>query len=450
MNATAAGSSLLLESAQVASFAIGEMVLIAACGALAARLGYLDNETMRPLARAMMRLLFPCVMLSASRSYTADRLSRWWVVVIVGWVHIAMGAAVGLVGATLLRVRAPRRQMLVLSCAFGNVGALPFVLSGPIVANYGRASAGFASTHVAADAAHGIVALYTSAWVLAFFTVGQRYAATMAPPAPPPAGLERARRRRGLRRCLDADPVVVAVLLAILIGCEPSLKHAVHLGGLRFAGGALEALGDAGIVISTMMLGASLQIAAAGRGWLCRGRAEAKPAARVSEATRPPAVTSPSCGCFLPRAEAVGGVVGGAVGGAVGGSMAGPAAAAAGVPGSAAGRRRLPLGATLSEEQVLVTAAAALKLVAVPAVCVPLTALATSAGALPDEPLLLVLLHVMSSVPSSQTAISLLLAIGQPRLAGQLSEVYVPMYLFSVFTMGAVIVIAVEIIGPGP
>ena len=62
----------------------------------------------------------------------------------IGWLHIALGAAVGVLGATVLRIQAPRRQMLVLSCAFGNVGSLPFVLSGPIVQNYSRARAAYA------------------------------------------------------------------------------------------------------------------------------------------------------------------------------------------------------------------------------------------------------------------------------------------------------------------
>ena len=74
--------------------------------------------------------------------------------------------------------------------------------------------------------------------------------------------------------------------------------------------------------------------------------------------------------------------------------------------------------------------------------------LAARAGLLAaDDSMLLMILMVQSGVPSAQTALTLLVAAGMQKEAGEMSTIYLPMYIFSVLTLAVVIVAAVTLIG---
>ena len=95
----------------------------------------------------------------------------------------------------------------------------------------------------------------------------------------------------------------------------------------------------------------------------------------------------------------------------------------------------------------LVFAAVLIKLILLPAISIPLTILSAQHGLLAkDEPMLLMILMLQSAVPSEQTGLALINAAGLPKEASQMSMVYLPMYCVSVFTVAAVIVIAVTAI----
>ena len=64
----------------------------------------------------------------------------------------------------------------------------------------------------------------------------------------------------------------------------------------------------------------------------------------------------------------------------------------------------------------------------------------------PDDPAVLMILHIQAGTPSAQTALAVLVAAGQVRLAQQLSQLYVWQYLASALTLATVIVVAVEVI----
>ena len=60
------------------------------------------------------------------------------------------------------------------------------------------------------------------------------------------------------------------------------------------------------------------------------------------------------------------------------------------------------------------------------------------------------LLAVQTSLPSSQTALSLLHANGEAHLAARLSQLYVPQYLLSTVTIAATVASGVNLIGEAP
>lgn len=85
----------------------------------------------------------------------------------------------------------------------------------------------------------------------------------------------------------------------------------------------------------------------------------------------------------------------------------------------------------------------AIKLLLMPVVCIPLHELGARAGVLPDEPVLLVVLHMMSGLPSSLSLVVLLLSSGQRAVAEQVSALYMPQYAVSILSVAAVTAIAI-------
>ena len=98
----------------------------------------------------------------------------------------------------------------------------------------------------------------------------------------------------------------------------------------------------------------------------------------------------------------------------------------------------------------LTAAAIVLRLIVLPAVAMPLQWLATRGGVLPNDPVLQIVMYMQAGVPAAQTTVAMLAAAGKTKMAGELSTLYLPQYLVSVFTMAAIIVIAINVIGEEP
>ena len=264
---------------------IGEAAVLQITGAYGSHAGHLDDPTLKRLSRFMMALLYPSLMLSLFESYDVDRLARWSPILLVALAHVSIGASLGAVSARLLRIPPPLSQFLVVSCAFGNVAALPFVLIVPAVENW---SVTRSLAHPKEDAL-GIVGLYLGCWCICFFGVGLPYlkaaasasngsttvaaaaaaesaSGDMPTPVPPATSFGRQRPsylqpRRLL--LLVADRNLVCTLVAIGIGCTRPLRDMLSTGGLRWLAGGWELLGRSGVVISSVVLGAALQKAMA-------------------------------------------------------------------------------------------------------------------------------------------------------------------------------------------
>ena len=320
-----------------------------------------------------------------------------------------------------------------LTTTFGNCGALPFILSLVVVQRWRRV----ADTLGALESAYGIIALYASVWILMMFTAGAKYiqyatSSLEAPPAadakgkvPDPAPTLRA---RVLRRIKSVEPTVAGTVLGIIIGLIPPLKAVLGAGGaLGFIGGTARVLGDAGITLSTLILGASLQLAAQAR---LEGRRLRRASLRSFNDVG--VVAEPSTAVADEESATRNG----------GGAHDAPPAAAA-APSS---RLRRWCGADFR----LTAAAIVLRLIVLPAVAMPLQWLATRGGVLPNDPVLQIVMYMQAGVPAAQTTVAMLAAAGKTKMAGELSTLYLPQYLVSVFTMAAIIVIAINVIGEEP
>ena len=196
------------------------------------------------------------------------------------------------------------------------------------------------------------------------------------------------------------DAVLWCVLAALSMGCWESLRLALSArGSLGWLGDAWGSLGHAGIVLGTVILGAGLWTA-------------------YSEARRERRARSGDGGFVHALCSSV-----------------------------RDGRGCCTAGGCCTDERRFLALACALRLVALPALCMPIHRLATRAGLLPDDPTLQMIIAISAGVPSSQTLVMLLNANGAEASAAEASKVYVPMYLLSVLTVSLLIVVQCLLLG---
>lgn len=163
--------SLLGNAVQVAAKAQAEVMVIFFAGAIAASMGLFTSKNLPLVSKFQLAILQPCLILSLNQSFTLAHLYAWSPVLVVALIHISLGAALGQLGARLLRVQSPRSELLVLTTAFGNCGALPFVLVLPIVRQWPVTR----DDPAAAETGLAVIGLYLFVWFVVFFSVGTHY-----------------------------------------------------------------------------------------------------------------------------------------------------------------------------------------------------------------------------------------------------------------------------------
>ncbi|CAE6934022.1 PILS5 [Symbiodinium sp. CCMP2456] len=347
---------------------------------------------LKSFSKVLLEVFFPVFAFSNFRVYSVEMLGKWYMACVGSAIVMIIGALMGQLGAFILRLRPPYSKILILSTTFGNCGALPYVLLPPIVSNWKRVNGN------PEDAlAEGFAVIsFATVWTMALFFLGRPYALSMKPTGTGTADSE-AEAEGILRKLRAVDSVVWCALAGIAVGCAAPLRDFLSdraEGPLRFVGSFASNFGPAGVPLSTMILGGSLYVGARAEIQRRRGAKAKAPAASDLE-ERPEASEEDSEGSQL---------------------------------------LRLSVGAAF------------IKLLLMPAISIPLLVLAVNVGALPeDQPMLFMVLVIQTGVPSAQTALALLVSAGLQKQAGQMSIVYLPMYIASVFTLAALIVVAVTL-----
>ena len=476
--------TLLGESLIVAAQCQAQFVCITGVGAIGAARKILDGRALSLLSRLYLRLLLPCLMLGLSTSFSVERLQEWSPILVVACCHVALGFGLGRLAALAMRLQSPHTELLVLTVAFGNCGSLPFVLVLPVATNWkamrdhpGALSEGMAVIGLCARRTHArtpcrpvgshstlrCCAADLLAWFVLMFALGMPYldralaragpppAIAMRPSSQPAAASEEEEavvptepaermtpppaapcgRLAAAWRCMLAlDPMLGWIVLSVCLGCVPPLQDALsQRGALAWLQHSWSSLGMAGVIVSTIVLGGGLWRSA----WPVRGGKAAWEAPREAVAMEAVAVEAVAVEVEPVCTSARGGESCGAddlapEAGSLPGDL--PQARARGAPSLAS----------------LVGAACVVRLVLLPAIAIPLTAVAASAGLLPARPMLLIVSHMQSAVPSSQTFVAMLHERGESELAARVSKIYLPQYAMSVLTVAAVIVLAIQII----
>ena len=467
-------SSLFVEAVLVSVYANTEALLICCAGAYALYYKVVAPPDLKAFSRLLIKVAFPCLTFSNFQIYSLELLGEWYTASICSALTLALGAALGQLGAFALGLKPPYNKMLVLCTTFGNVGALPYVLVPPIVLSWSRVND---DPDTALQKGFGVISLYAIVWSLALFGIGQPYAMSMrkkeeaAPPATA-VGSVQARPsvlRRIYTKLRAIEPVVYASIAGVVVGCITPLRDFLSPqtdGAFRFVGSFSQNLGRAGVPLSTLILGGSLYLGASAQ---LEKRRKAREACRsLSLASRVSAsqetgdvklsiaaesAKAPPADDAKPGARAAEETT--AQESQVAQEQSGGTAVAniVSTTSDAAGVRAASLAAgaccAWSPMSRLTLAALLIKLVLMPLISIPLLLAATRAGLLAsDEPMLLMILVIQSGVPSAQTGLALVVAAGLQKEAGEMSIVYLPMYVLSVLTMAVVIVVAVVSLDP--
>lgn len=370
-------------------YANSEALLICCAGAYAMHKQIVSPPDLKSFSKVLLEVFFPVFAFSNFRVYSVEMLGKWYMACVVSAIVMIIGALMGQLGAFLLRLQPPYSKILILSTTFGNCGALPYVLLPPIVSNWKRVNENPEDALVEGFA---VISLFATVWTMALFFIGRPYALSMKPQT---GTAESDAEAEGILRKLRAvDSVVWCALAGIAVGCAAPLRDFLSdraEGPLRFVGSFASNFGRAGVPLSTMILGGSLYMGA--RAEIQRRRARKAKAAASDLEERPEEEASEGSQLL-----------------------------------------RLSLGAAF------------IKLLLMPAISIPLLVLAVNVGALPeDQPMLFMVLVIQTGVPSAQTALALLVSAGLQKQAGQMSIVYLPMYIASVFTLAALIVVVVTL-----
>lgn len=448
------------EAIEVSLVSNAQIVCLAAAGSLAVRVGLIDRPKSKDLSRLAVTLLNPALKFSMFPVYSLERIGRWSPVMAVSIAHTLVGAGMGALASSLCRLGTPHRQLLIMCSALGNVIALPFVLVVPVVSGWRlvRDQPG------AAKEAYGIISLYILPVALAAFSIVRQYIETLPPqdgaldarPRPPRSRRETCRDMLASLR----DPTVIALLLGVAIGCIEPLRRLLDEGALRFVGRSATSLGECAVTLMTVSLGASLHLS------LSRADPSLPP-------REPPTPVAPSAAASVELAEAdteAASMSSVAETLTAGAPAVDPATADVAGPQRQSGHRgrrgssndkaqlldhRIPSSSSVLKppaadgaptlrraRRTFMCCAILIRLVLMPALLMPLHLLCVRLGGLPCEPLVLVVLHLQSAVPSGMVIVPLLAASGRTLLAEEVSALFLPQYLLATFTVSAALVAA--------
>ncbi|CAJ1372908.1 unnamed protein product [Effrenium voratum] len=400
-------AGLFAEALLVSVYANVEVLLICCAGIYAVHRGVVPPEGLKILSRLIVEILFPFLAFSNFRAYSWELLGEWYLAGVGCFLTMVLGALLGKLGTLLLRLEPPYSKIFILSTTFGNVGALPYVLLPNIVSNWKHVS----DVPETLYEGYGIISLCALVWNLVLFGLGRPYALSglaekESASEAPSAHSDRPCFSRVLQKLRGVDCVVWASLLAILVGCIAPLRDLLSDqagGALRFVGSFSYQMGSAGVRISTLVLGGSLYLG--GTTQLEKRRVEKVLREEQSENWTPQTARL-ECQAELGETNCC----------------------------SLSPMVRLAVGATF------------IKLVLMPAISIPLIVLAVKAGAIGrDQPMLFMVLMIQTGVPSAQTTLALVVSAGLQKVAGEMSIVYIPMYVASVVTVAIVIVISVTL-----
>ena len=253
----------------------------------------------------------------------------------------------------------------------------------------------------------------------------------IAQPRAAPCG----RLARAWRCMLALDPMLGWIVLSVCLGCVPPLQDALsQRGALAWLQQSWSSVGMCGVIVSTIVLGGGLWHSA----WPARGGAAAGKVQREAVAVEEVAMEAEAMEADATEMEQVCTSV----------RDSGRCDADRLAPEAGSLPESLPEARARGEPSLasLVGAACVVRLVLLPAIAIPLTTAAASAGLLPPRPMLLIVSHIQSAVPSSQTLVAMLHERGESSLASRVSRIYLPQYAMSVLTVAAVIVIVIQII----
>lgn len=236
--------SEMFELLYYATQSIGAILLAAMAGAFIVRYKLIKAESLETLSRLAFYLTLPCLLfVKVSASVDAGKVAQLWILPATCLLYIGVGLIVGKLTVKLFRPKPEMAPAVIAAVTFSNAGYIPIPLLTAVVYIFPI----FAATR--ADAASDVVSLI-SVFLLGFspllWTIGYSLI----------CGVKASEFK--LKNLVP--PPVIAVLLGLVVGLIPPLKHQfVDSGGiLNGAYRAAAILAEATIPCALLILGGRL------------------------------------------------------------------------------------------------------------------------------------------------------------------------------------------------
>lgn len=263
---------------------VAKLVLLMGSGFYLAVRGKIDARGVQSMNVVAVQLLVPCqLFVSLCQATSLEALTQFWVLPAAAACHIALGFLLGGAVAQVGRLEAHRAPTFVMSCAFGNANAFPFVLLGTVVDELMPGNPG-ARMH-----GNACIGFYLLCWSFSCWTVGYSYMASTVPIEQGTDTIEsvgdfqpaaykqlegdgnsknRASLRESFGRALAGcrvglaktlTPPVIGLLLGFAVGLTPLKMLLVGEDApLQEVFRLMQMLGSAGICLATLTSGAVL------------------------------------------------------------------------------------------------------------------------------------------------------------------------------------------------
>ena len=119
-----------MHAIEVAFYTNAEVLVMVCIGAYGIYAGFIDGPTLKNCARLVLSVLFPALTFSFFTAYSDETVGKWSPILLASLLHIYGGALLAWIGARLCALPSPYVELCIISNAFGNVAALPFVMIG--------------------------------------------------------------------------------------------------------------------------------------------------------------------------------------------------------------------------------------------------------------------------------------------------------------------------------
>eukprot|EP00899_Mesostigma_viride_P005630 jgi/Mesvir1/15068/Mv14716-RA.2 len=149
-----------------------QLFVVSAVGVIAGQAGLLHTKFLRDASRLSLAVFSPAFVLAMTKYYGLDQLWRWLPLPLISFATIFIGAGMAKVGSMMMGLDPDDTCMAVVSTAFVNTGAVPFVLIDGLLKTWEPLEHAQPGTR---ERAYAMIMVYTVPWYFMIYSFGIQY-----------------------------------------------------------------------------------------------------------------------------------------------------------------------------------------------------------------------------------------------------------------------------------